>query len=344
MIQITQSTSPMRRFPLAAGAVAAAALATLGAGPAIADVAEPEQLPVPYTFLSGAVKEITQPEAPLAGANDWNCRPPADHPEPVVLVHGTFGGGTDNWATLGPLLHNQGYCVYTLTYGNLRDASWPLSAVGGVQSIPDVSVPEVADFVDRVRESTGAEEVDLVGHSQGVIVAGDVAKRTRPRTVAKLVSIAGPWDGTFGDLLFGSLDGNSAQRVRDLLAGTPIASMPQMITGSEYLRGLEGVEGTPYAKGVEYTNISTRYDEAIVPYTSGQRPAPEEPGYAVTNHVIQDGCENDLSDHSSVPSSPRTADYVLSALDPAHRVETRCVSTIPLHGAIGPVPPVRARA
>src|SRR5699024_3938904 len=145
--------------------LATAALGLPGAGAAHAaetgtDPSTRAPIPVGYHFLSGASLAITEPGAPLPGANDWTCRPTADRPRPVVLVHGTLGSGTRDWATYGPLLHNEGYCVYTLTYGATPGAPWPLSELGGVSDIRAVSLPQVAQFVDRVLEATGAEQVD----------------------------------------------------------------------------------------------------------------------------------------------------------------------------------------
>lgn len=165
-------------------------------------------------------------------------------------------------------------------------------------------------------------------------MSGDVAKRQRPGRVGTVVSLAGPWAGTGQGLAERLLD----DRARAALAGSGLESIPQMLSGSDYLEGLYGTEGTPYAEGVVYTNISTRYDEAVIPFTSGQLPGPDAPGYEVSNIVVQDGCEADWSDHASLPSSPRAADYVLNALDPEHVRAPRCASTAPLHGAIGAVP------
>ena len=51
------------------------------------------------------------------GANDWDCKPSKQHPRPVVLVHGLMGNKSTNWPTYAPLLANEGYCVFALTYG-----------------------------------------------------------------------------------------------------------------------------------------------------------------------------------------------------------------------------------
>lgn len=335
----TTSRSAPRRRPgarvaaLAAGVVMAM---TAGSGTAAAQVGtDPSNrapLPVPHAFLTGAAMALTQPGAPLPGANDWSCRPSAHKPRPVVLVHGTMGSGTTNWATYGPLLHNEGYCVFTLTYGAPPGAAWPLSELGGLSDIRRVSVPQVAEFVDRVLAATGAEQVDLVGHSQGTLVSGLVAKLERPGRVHTVASIAPLWEGT-GELLTDHvLDRLPEGRAQAEQLLPPV--LEQMFTGSSLLADL-WAGGTPYAPGVRYVNVATRYDEAIWPYTSGLVPAPAAPGFDVRNVVVQDGCEQDLSEHAAVAADPRAADHVLAALDPDTPRTPRCVAIAPVHGPTG---------
>src|SRR5689334_21589562 len=48
--------------------------------------------------------------------NSPTCRPPAQHPYPVVLLPGTYGVST--WQLIGPRLASLGYCVHTLSYGH----------------------------------------------------------------------------------------------------------------------------------------------------------------------------------------------------------------------------------
>ena len=145
--------------------LATAALGLPGAGAAHAaesgtDPSTRAPIPVGYHFLSGASLAITEPGAPLPGANDWTCRPTADKPRPVVLVHGTLGSGTSNWATYGPLLHNEGYCVYTLTYGATLPAG-------------NVWQPAYNATIALTGQTAGNYiTVALVNHQTGKVVAG----------------------------------------------------------------------------------------------------------------------------------------------------------------------------
>jgi triacylglycerol lipase len=85
--------------------------------------------------------------------------------------------------------------------------------------------------------------------------------------------------------------------------------------------------GGPAVPGVTYTTVMTRYDELVVPYTSGRLDAPN-----ATNIVVQDGCEADLSDHLSIISTARTGQIILNALDPADASPLPCLPSLPALG------------
>ncbi len=87
---------------------------------------------------------------------------------------------------------------------------------------------------------------------------------------------------------------------------------------------MQAIEARAPAPGVVYTNISTRYDELVSPYTSSFLAGPN-----VTNITLQDHCTLDFSDHLSIVSSPITGRYMLNALDPAHPQPVPCTLVLP---------------
>ncbi|QRK90756.1 lipase [Saccharopolyspora erythraea] len=101
---------------------------------------------------AGGTAEAGAAEEAPAGANDWSCEPSDEHPVPVVLVHGLGGAAATNWAYIAPLLADEGYCVFALTYG--RPPGMP-PVTGGFAPM-EQSAEELADFVDLVLEVTGA--------------------------------------------------------------------------------------------------------------------------------------------------------------------------------------------
>ncbi|KAG0290285.1 hypothetical protein BGZ98_003524, partial [Dissophora globulifera] len=99
------------------------------------------------------------------GLNDWNCKPSASHPLPLILVHGLLANSWDNWLYMGPRFAAAGHCTYSFTYGSLPGI--PLFA--GLDKIEN-SAAEMATFVDQVLAATKATKANIVGHSQGTLM------------------------------------------------------------------------------------------------------------------------------------------------------------------------------
>lgn len=284
-------------------------------------------LPVEYNFLSGIPAELTHPGGSLPGSNDSNCKPTAAHPNPVILVHGTGGAQQTNWGTYAPLLANEGYCVFAPTYGTLANLPWPVTAVGGFNSI-ERSAGELAVFVDRVLAATGASKVDIVGHSQGTLMPTYYVKHLGGAgKVDKYVSLAPLWNGTNAGA--GAEITSYLRRLGitglDALLDPLCGACTEMVTGSPFITELQA--GGMAVSGITYTNIMTRYDELVVPYTSGILVAPNS-----TNVVVQDGCAQDYSEHAGIAGSRRAATYVLNALDPVHPRPVPCEFAPPFTG------------
>jgi len=228
------------------------------------------------------------------GSNDWSCAPTADRPTPVVLVHGTFGDRRSLLDRISYRIKRAGFCVYSLDYG--------ARATGSVED----SAAQLAAFVDRVLASTGAARVSLVGHSQGGMM---------PRYYIKYLGGADKVDDLVGLAPSNHGTANSA-------AMSPIAgfcySCQQQAADSDFLADLNAGDESP--GDVSYTNVVTRYDEVVVPSTSGHlAPSPQ-----VTNVTLQDTCALDLTEHVNIPQDGPAIAWTLNALtrpgpaDPAY--------------------------
>lgn len=319
----------VRRAPVWAALSAAVTLVVGVTGPAGAAT---RQYPVTYHFLSSAVAAgATDPFGSPPGANQWQCRPSAAHPEPVVLVHGLMGNRNTNWQTYAPLLKNHGYCVYALTYGQSRYAPAPFrNAFGGFERIED-SARQLKAFVARVLTQTGAAKVDIVGHSEGTQMPDYYAKFFGgARYIDKYVSLAPLWHGTTsGGLssLYTIAKKFGYTGTADKLFDSFFPAGQEMLHGSAFYTKLRS-GGTPAVKGITYTNIVTRYDQLVSPYTSGiQR--------GMHNYVLQNHCGKDRTEHFEIAADPIAARIVLNALDPAHRRPLPCEVVLPYEGPPG---------
>lgn len=321
-------------------AVTAALSATLGVAPvayATNPADRPEQ-PVTYTAEAGGVYQLTHTGQPWPGVDDHGCRPTTDHPRPVILLHGTGANGVNNWGTFAPALLNEGYCVFAPTYG----ASSLFPGLGAAARMPD-HVAEVAAYTDRVLEATGAEQVDVVGHSQGATVGLHLAKVARPGKVGTVVSIGGFAGGSNAELPaaaslatvvdLDALGADYSPHIPDGPLPIPFPSMMDIGRDAPASRDLFA-DGHPFLDGVAYTLIASRWDGLVPPGLSF--PPGELPG--VTRHVLQDTCPINGADHASLYADPQTVDLTLNALDPANSVAPRCTATMPVIGMPGEVP------
>jgi triacylglycerol esterase/lipase EstA (alpha/beta hydrolase family) len=276
------------------------------------------ELPVIYSGAYGYAH--VSPTASPPGANDWSCQPSAAHPRPVVLVHGTFADMSDSWQALSPLLKNNGYCVFALNYG-----SYSGSGAIGVYGVGEIanSAHELAAFVDQVRAATGAQKVDLVGHSQGGMMPRYYLKYLGgAEKVHTLVGLSPSNHGTTLDGLFvlSSFFPGASQ-----FTGALCPACQEQEVDSEFITNLNaGGETVP---GVEYTVIQTRYDQVVTPYTSAFLS-----GANVHNVLLQNQCILDLGDHLSMPYDHIADADVLTALDPLHPKHPLCTPIAPTEG------------
>ncbi|MGW1074564.1 esterase/lipase family protein [Streptomyces sp. NPDC002537] len=274
-------------------------------------------LPALALTLAAAVAPTLATAAPAHAAtvsSGWNnaeCKPTAAHPRPVVLVHGTLENKSDNWFSLAPLLVSKGYCVYSFDYGQIPG----IPAFYGLGPI-EKGAEQLSAYVDEVLARTGADKVDIVGHSQGGMMPRYYLKFLggAPK-VNTLVGIAPNNHGTTMSGLTKLLDVVPGAR-GVLTAFTP--GLTQQVVGSDFMRRLN--EGGDAVPGVNYTVISTKYDEVVTPYTSQFLSGPN-----VRNIVVQDLCPVDVSMHLTLGTIDRLAfNETANALDPANATPTTC--------------------
>ncbi len=141
----------------------------------------------------------------------------------------------------------------------------------------------------------------MVGHSQGGMMPRYYIKFLGGADlVDDLVGLAPSNHGT------STTGGGSAQP--NPLLDTFCPACQQQSAGSEFLTNLNADDETPGS--ASYTNITTKYDEVVVPHTSGYL----EPGPQTTNVTLQDICPTDLAEHVQIPMSATAIALTLNAL------------------------------
>lgn len=160
--------------------------------------------------------------------------------DPVILVAGTVSPGF----AMEPLANRLRYDGYDVTIFELPTL--------GLQDITLTS-KALATFVDQVRASKGVARVDLIGHSQGGLVARKYVKSFGGASkVDSLITLGAPHQGTSIANLIGFFG--------DCLG---VAACDQMSIGSSFLNDLNAGDDTIGA--VRYTTIRSLQDELVRP-------------------------------------------------------------------------------
>lgn len=274
-------------------------------------------------FWSAFAHAEANPEAEPSGVNDWDCKPSDEHPNPVVLVHGTWVNQYDSFAKMAPYLKREGYCLYSLNFGK-DGAKLPFNARYGTSGLAQ-SVIEVRDFSKKVLAATGADKIDMVGWSQGGVLIRsylqdhDGANESDPsqNRVDKVITLGSPHHGTAlsGIAVLGNLFGATSAA-----GGVMGQAAVDQALSSDFLEALNKDGDT--RPGIAYTSIYTSYDNITNPVTTSRLEAGH--GATVKNILVQDGCLIDFSDHLALPFTDRVIALVAQALDPEHEYKIPC--------------------
>ncbi|MGH9113068.1 MAG: esterase/lipase family protein [Acidimicrobiales bacterium] len=236
-----------------------------------------------------------------------------------MLLHGLGAPSAGHWSFMAPYLSGQGYCVFYKTYGEVS----PFIPFGGFKPIAE-SAEELGDFIDDVRSSTRAAEVDVVGHSEGGFLSLYIPKMLGyGNKIGTVVSMAPPTHGTSFAGLVGFADGLGIRPQVDVilqLFGCDACS--DLITNGPAVQAL--TNGPIAVAGVDYTILATRTDILVTPTETS---FVDEPG--VDNQYVQDTCPLDPVGHVGMAFDTGVATIISNALDPAHARPVACTIGLP---------------
>lgn len=188
---------------------------------------------------------------------------------PVLLLHGTTSSAEANWSWNWDRAldaRDRAHC----------DLQSPDSANADIQVNGEYVVRAI-----RLMHRRAGRDISIVGHSQGGMV-GRWALKYWPDTRGMVDDYVGLSSSHHGTEVFGA--------VCETLGRCTPANW-QQLAGSDFLTALN--RGRETYDRVDYTAVSTRYDEVVVPSTSAHL----APGSNVTNVAVQDLCPTEVVDH-----------------------------------------------
>jgi len=182
---------------------------------------------------------------PLRFLDRRRPKPPGDR-RPVLLVHGMYVNG-GALMLLRRRLERAGWASVHLLDLDFRR--------GHISALSD----QVADCVEDIRESTGADRVDAVGHSLGgVVVFHTLLRGGGGQGLGTCVALGAPFQGTR------MASFSSLPLVRQLAPGSPVLKDLAAI--------LEGA--TTISRESRLVSIWSNYDNVVFPTESAILPEP----------------------------------------------------------------------
>lgn len=171
--------------------------------------------------------------------------------DPIILLNG-FSVHNDALKLMAESLRRDGFTVFV--------PELPNNAMDEI----DETAKYVAAYVEEVRRRTGARKVDLIGYSEGGLVARAYAKwYGGDKAVDSSISLGTPHTGVIAGGLAQVVD--SVKLLKDAV---PEAAQ-QMLIGSAFLKRLNNGDLTP-GNDVRYTAIFSRnWDGIVWPSQSG---------------------------------------------------------------------------
>ncbi|TSD99795.1 hypothetical protein FOS14_11160 [Skermania sp. ID1734] len=278
-------------------------------------------LAVASALIAGAAPAVALPaDGSVAIEQSVDCQPSNARPYPVIVLPGADGTTAqtgEQWATMLTALRHAGACTLVFQGGVVNGQRWAGDMVESAQ--------QLARYVTDVKARTHAAKVDIVAHSAGTFAANYFLKVLHGapdvHDAVFLAPEARGCDGAGFLAQYGipKLPITPVQAITAMPWLVPVLSslMPSMRTALELTPASEVyrsvMDGQLTQPGVRYAVVATRNDAVATP--PGTCSFIDEPG--VTNVFYEDLFPHSPAvDHSSLRSSPQTAQWVVSQLNP----------------------------
>ncbi|KAI1097444.1 alpha/beta-hydrolase [Jackrogersella minutella] len=237
--------------------------------------------------------------------NNFDCK---SERNPVVMLHGLSADRNVDLNMLQYELNRRGYCTFSQTYGAWDLVPW----IGGLRAMAD-SAKDIAAFVREVKDKTGAQKIDIVGHSEGGVqsIYVPMTQSGISEIVEHVVALGPAIHGAkyygFTDLWYigGDVTRSIAKVVQDAL-GCPACD--DMMTGGAVYNDFKNAPNI-VQPGNKVTVIMSKSDTLVAPDVS------EIDEAGATNVFVQDTCPDDAVGHAGLMWDKSVWRLIVNALE-----------------------------